>query len=197
MSPQTKCYHNKKALEGESPKGRHSSTRQRTEWRSAVWEMEMRREGYIKEHSRKKNQTSDSGNYLSMGFPWECNKASISFGMPIYFPSGCYSTKSGVYYNFTSLEFIYFITTVSSEELYFPPDQRRALTVVSFKSFYEKLLPFYCKFPFFVRSTKTRKKKKKFGNRMCLFFFFNYFSFYLKECSLNKNLYKEFYLTKN
>lgn len=138
MSAQTKGYHNKKALAGDSLRGRHNSTRQRTEWRSEMSETEMRREGYIKEHSRKKNQTSDSGNYLSMGFSWECNKVSISFGMSIYFPSGCYSTKSGIYYNFTSLEFIYFITTVSSEELYFPPDQRRGLTVVSSTSFYEK-----------------------------------------------------------
>lgn len=137
MSVQSKGYHNKKALAGDSLQGRHNSTRQRTERRSAVSEMEMRREGYIKEHSRKKNQTSDSGNYLSMSFSWDCNKANVSFSMSIYFPSGCCSTKSGIYYNFTSLEFIYFITTVSSEELYFPPDQRRGLTVVPFKSFYE------------------------------------------------------------
>lgn len=93
MSAPTKCYHNKKALAGDSLKGRQKSTRQRTEWRSAMSEIQMRREGYIKEYSRKKNQTSDSGNYLSMGFSWECNKANILFSMSIYFPSGCYSIK--------------------------------------------------------------------------------------------------------
>lgn len=104
-------------------------------------EMKMRREGYIKGDSRK-IQTSDSRNYLAMGFSWECNKASISCSVSIYFPSGYCSTKSGIYYNFTSLNLIYFITTVSSEELYFSPDQRRSLTVVSFKLFLEKYFPF-------------------------------------------------------
>lgn len=95
MSAQTKGYHNKKVLAGDSLKQRHKSKRQRTEGRSAVSEMEMRREGYIKEHSRKNNQTFDSGNYLSMSFSWECNKANISFGMSIYFPSGCFLQRVG------------------------------------------------------------------------------------------------------
>lgn len=76
MSVQTKGYHSKKALAGVSQKGRHKSTRQRTE-RSEMSKMKMRREEFIKEYSRKKNQTSGSGNYLSMGFSWECNKARI------------------------------------------------------------------------------------------------------------------------
>lgn len=69
-----------------------------------------------------------------------------------------YSTKSGIYYNFTSLNFIYFITTVSSEELYFSPDQRRSLTVVPFKLSCEKNFPF--SLLFFSSSTKLGKQKK-------------------------------------
>lgn len=119
----------------------------------------MRREGYIKGDSRK-IQTSDSRNYLVMGFPWECYKDSISCGMSVCFPSGYCSTRSGIYYNFTSLNFIYFITTVSSEELYFSPDQRRSLTVVSFKLFCEKCFLFTLLSLFFFPSTKTGKKDK-------------------------------------
>lgn len=116
--------------------------------------MEMRREEYIKGDSRK-SQTSDSGHYLAMGFSSECNKASISCGMSIYFPSRYYSTKSGIYYNFTSLNFIYFITTVNNYTFLLIKGE----TVVSFKLFCENNSLLLC-LPRFVSSTKTGKKDK-------------------------------------
>lgn len=127
--------------------------------------MEMRREEYIKGDSRK-SQTSDSGHYLAMGFSSECNKASISCGMSIYFPSRYYSTKSGIYYNFTSLNFIYFITTVNNYTFLLIKGE----TVVSFKLFCENNSLLLC-LPRFVSSTKTGKKDKLENWRVSFFFF--------------------------
>ena len=68
------------------------------------------------------------------------------------------------------MNFIYFFTTVSSEELYFSPHQRR--NSCFFQDLLWKIAPSYSAFLILFPSSTKSGKKGKYENRMVYFFIF-------------------------